>query len=80
MRELTPESIADAVLERTATTSDPRLKKVMAAADCPIPGLPSIRFDLRLSREGEADKASGRVGSDPSAILKETAAPAPAAS
>ncbi len=48
--------------------------------DCPVPGVPSIRFDLRLSREGEADKTSGRVGSDPSAILKEKAAPAPAAS
>ena len=50
--------------------------------ECPIPGVPSIRFDLKLSREGEADKTSGRVGSDPSAILKEAkvAAPAPAAS
>jgi hydroxyquinol 1,2-dioxygenase len=51
--------------------------------DCPIKGVPSIRFDLRLSREGEADKTSGRVGSDPSAIWKEenakSAAPAPAA-
>jgi hydroxyquinol 1,2-dioxygenase len=46
----------------------------------PIAGVPSIRFDLRLSREGEADKTSGRVGSDPSAILKEKAVPAPAAS
>jgi hydroxyquinol 1,2-dioxygenase len=44
--------------------------------------VPSIRFDLKLSREGEADKTSGRVGSDPAAILKEAkvAAPAPAAS
>jgi len=42
--------------------------------NCPVPGMPSIRFDLRLSREGEADKTSGRVGSDPSAILKEAAA------
>jgi catechol 1,2-dioxygenase/hydroxyquinol 1,2-dioxygenase len=41
--------------------------------DCPIRGLPSIRFDMRLSREGAADKISGRVGSDPSAILKSTA-------
>ncbi|MBV9561526.1 MAG: hypothetical protein JOY90_13920, partial [Bradyrhizobium sp.] len=41
--------------------------------ECPIKGVPSIRFDLRLSREGEADKTSGRVGSDPSAILKEMA-------
>ena len=50
--------------------------------NCPIPDLPSIRFDLKLSREGEADKTSGRVGSDPSAILKEAkvAAAAPAAS
>jgi protocatechuate 3,4-dioxygenase beta subunit len=50
---------------------------------CPIKGMPSIRFDLRLSREGEADKTSGRVGSDPSAIWKEgakSAAVAPAAS
>jgi hydroxyquinol 1,2-dioxygenase len=37
---------------------------------CPIKGLPSIRFDLRLSREGAADKTSGRVGSDPAAIMK----------
>ncbi|HEY4737168.1 MAG TPA: hypothetical protein VIH63_07220, partial [Xanthobacteraceae bacterium] len=39
----------------------------------PVKGVPSIRFDLRLSREGEADRTSGRVGSDPSAILKEAA-------
>ena len=51
--------------------------------ECPIKGVPSIRFDLKLSREGEADKTSGRVGSDPSAILRnetKVAAPAPAAS
>src|SRR6266702_4702242 len=41
--------------------------------NCPIKGVPSIRFDMRLSREGEADKTSGRVGSDPSAIWKEAA-------
>jgi catechol 1,2-dioxygenase/hydroxyquinol 1,2-dioxygenase len=41
--------------------------------DCPIKGVPSIRFDLRLSREGEADKTSGRVGSDPSAMWKDAA-------
>ncbi len=38
--------------------------------NCPIKGLPSIHFDLRLSREGAADRASGRVGSDPAAILR----------
>jgi hydroxyquinol 1,2-dioxygenase len=37
---------------------------------CPIKGLPSIRFDMRLAREGAADKTSGRVGSDPAAIVK----------
>ena len=51
--------------------------------NCPIKGLPSIRFDMRLARESAVDKTSGRVGSDPSAIVKpparsESAAPAPA--
>jgi hydroxyquinol 1,2-dioxygenase len=41
--------------------------------NCPIQGLPSIRFDLRLAREGEADRTSGRVGSDPAAIIKASA-------
>jgi hydroxyquinol 1,2-dioxygenase len=40
---------------------------------CPIKGLPSIRFDMRLSRESAIDKISGRVGADPSAILKPAA-------
>ena len=38
--------------------------------DCPIKGLPSIRFDMRLARESAVDRTSGRVGSDPAAILK----------
>jgi protocatechuate 3,4-dioxygenase beta subunit len=37
--------------------------------DCPIKGLPSIRFDMRLARESVADKTSGRVGADPAAIM-----------
>ena len=41
--------------------------------DCPIKGMPSIRFDMRVSRESEADKTSGRVGADPSAIMKQSA-------
>jgi protocatechuate 3,4-dioxygenase beta subunit len=41
--------------------------------ECPLPGLPSIRFDMRLSRETAADRAGGRVGADPSAILKQPA-------
>src|SRR5258706_471511 len=39
--------------------------------DCPIKDMPSIRFDMRLSRESEADKTSGRVGADPAAIMKQ---------
>jgi catechol 1,2-dioxygenase/hydroxyquinol 1,2-dioxygenase len=35
--------------------------------------MPSIRFDMRLSRESAADKTSGRVGADPSAIMKQSA-------
>ena len=41
--------------------------------NCPIKGLPSIRFDLKLSRESAADKLSGRVGADPAAIVKPAA-------
>ncbi|HLI99107.1 MAG TPA: dioxygenase [Bradyrhizobium sp.] len=41
--------------------------------ECPVPGLSSIRFDMRLSRETAADRAGGRVGADPSAILKQPA-------
>jgi protocatechuate 3,4-dioxygenase beta subunit len=35
--------------------------------ECPIPGLPSIRFDFTLAREAQAGRA-GRVGADPAAI------------
>jgi hydroxyquinol 1,2-dioxygenase len=41
--------------------------------DCPIKGMPSIRFDMRLSRESAADKVSGRVGADPSTMIKQAA-------
>ena len=41
--------------------------------NCPIKGLPSIRFDMQLSRESAAEMTSGRVGSDPSAIMKRSA-------
>jgi protocatechuate 3,4-dioxygenase beta subunit len=40
-----------------------------ADPQCPIKGLPSIRFDFRLSRQSEADKLTGRVGADPAQIL-----------
>ena len=41
--------------------------------DNPIKGLPSIRFDLKLARESAADNVSGRVGSDPAAIVRPAA-------
>ncbi len=37
--------------------------------DCPIKGLPSVRFDFTVSRESEADRLGGRVGADPAAVL-----------
>jgi catechol 1,2-dioxygenase/hydroxyquinol 1,2-dioxygenase len=37
--------------------------------ECPIKGLPSIRFDFTVSRESEADRLGGRVGADPAAML-----------
>jgi hydroxyquinol 1,2-dioxygenase len=37
--------------------------------DCPMRGVPSIRFDFSLSKETDADKRGGRVGADPSQIL-----------
>lgn len=36
--------------------------------NCPIKGHPTIRYDFKLSRMSEADRRSGRVGSDPSKI------------
>ena len=41
--------------------------------DCPIQGVATIRFDMKLSREGVADRTTGRVGADPAAILKSSA-------
>ena len=34
----------------------------------PIQGLASVHFDFTLAREGSADRASGRVGADPSKV------------
>jgi catechol 1,2-dioxygenase/hydroxyquinol 1,2-dioxygenase len=36
-----------------------------------LKGVPSIRLDMRLSRESAADKTGGRVVADPSAVLKQ---------
>lgn len=41
--------------------------------DCPIQGVATIRFDMKLSREGVADRTTGRVGADPAAIFKSSA-------
>ena len=43
-----------------------------ANPESPLPGLPSIRFDLSLAREGASDKLAGRVGADPAAIVKQS--------
>lgn len=41
--------------------------------DCPLPGMPSIRFDLALALETAASRTAGRVGADPSQIVKSDA-------
>jgi protocatechuate 3,4-dioxygenase beta subunit len=46
---------------------------------CPLKAIPSMRFDVTLSREGVADTATGRVGADPAAIFKEKASMAASA-
>ncbi len=38
--------------------------------ESPIKGIPSIRFDFSMAREGAVDKQMGRVGSDPAAIMR----------
>ena len=55
------------------SSGDLAVDVVASDPDCPIKGMPSIRFDMRVSRESEADKTSGRVGADPSAIMKKSA-------
>jgi hydroxyquinol 1,2-dioxygenase len=55
------------------SSGDLAVDLVASDPDCPIKGLPSIRFDMQLSREGTADKASGRVGADPASIVKSSA-------
>jgi hydroxyquinol 1,2-dioxygenase len=64
VQELTPDTIVDPVLDQLAAANN---------RGCPIPGLPSLRFDMRLSRETAADETGGHVGADPSAILKQPA-------
>lgn len=55
------------------SSGDLAVDLVASDPDCPIKGLPSIRFDMQLSREGLADKTSGRVGADPASIVKPSA-------
>jgi hydroxyquinol 1,2-dioxygenase len=55
------------------SSGDLAVDLVASDPDCPIKGLPSIRFDMQLSREGSADKTSGRVGADPASIVKPSA-------
>src|SRR3954454_15814393 len=46
MRELTPDTITDAVLEQMATTSDPRMREVMASA---VKHLHAFARDINLT-------------------------------
>lgn len=39
--------------------------------NCPIKGMPSVHHDFKLSRMSDADRKSGRVGSDPSKVAAE---------
>jgi hydroxyquinol 1,2-dioxygenase len=36
----------------------------------PVSGVPSVRFDFKLSRETEADRRAGRVGADPGQVTE----------
>jgi protocatechuate 3,4-dioxygenase beta subunit len=71
--------IADDVVFGSSADLVAELKQADPA--CPLGTIPSLRFDLTLSREGMADNTTGRVGSDPAAIFKtkagETTAEAP---
>ena len=50
-------------------TSDELVARINPAdPDCPLPNMPSSRFDFMLSRESDADRALGRVGADPAAV------------
>jgi protocatechuate 3,4-dioxygenase beta subunit len=43
------------------------IQEAMGLPDAPVPGIPSIRYDFTLSREGAG--GGGRVGSDPSKLV-----------
>jgi hydroxyquinol 1,2-dioxygenase len=47
------------------------VKEQVADPNAPIPGLPSVRFDFTLAREGSADLDGGRVGADPGKVASE---------
>lgn len=51
MRKFMPETITDAVLDQMATTSDPRMKEVMAAA---VRHLHAFAREVNLTREKAA--------------------------
>jgi hypothetical protein len=50
------------------SSGDLAIDFVASDANAPIKGLPAMRFDLMLAREGAA--GTGRVGADPSQIVK----------
>lgn len=50
------------------SSSEDLVAEIRNDPGCPIKGMPSIHFDFKLARMSEADRSSGRVGSDPSKI------------
>ncbi|MGE0627294.1 MAG: dioxygenase [Hyphomicrobiaceae bacterium] len=51
-----------------SSSSDLVALPVEGDTNCPIKGLPTIRYDFRLSRMSDADRKTGRVGADPATI------------
>ena len=70
MRELTPETITDAVLDQMSTTSDPRMREVMASA---VKHLHAFARDVNLTPgewlKGIAFKRSGHSQTHPPRLL-----------
>lgn len=51
------------------SSSEDLVAEVVASdPNCPIKGVQSVRYDFKLSKMSDADRLSGRVGSDPSKV------------
>jgi hydroxyquinol 1,2-dioxygenase len=63
VRELTPETITDAVLDQMTTTPDPRLKSIMASA---------VKYPHAFAREVNLTPGEGIKGIDKMAVADGT--------